>query len=121
MATATAKVRNLPVAPRKARLVADMIRGKKVADARDILQFVVKGSALPLRKLLDSAVANAENAAAERRARINTDDMVVRSIQVNEGRTLRGYIGAPRGRATRIRKRSCHIALVITDGRDEDE
>lgn len=116
MATAEAKLRNLPVAPRKARLVADMIRGKKVADARDILQFVVKGSALPMRKLLDSAVANAENAAAEKRERINTDDMVVRSIMVGDGRTLRGFIGAPRGRASRIRKRSCHIALVIADG-----
>lgn len=116
MLQARATLRNLRVSARKARLVADMIRGKRVIEARDILQFTLKRSAEPMRKLLDSAVANAENAAAEKRERINTDDMVVRSIMVGDGRTLRGFIGAPRGRASRIRKRSCHIALVIADG-----
>ncbi len=60
-AQARARLSGLQMSPRKVRLVADMIRGKRVADARDILQFTVKGCAEPLRKLLDSAVANAEN------------------------------------------------------------
>ncbi len=113
MATAVAKLKNLQIAPRKVRLVADMIRGKKVAEARDILHFTVKGSALPLRKLLDSAVANAEHAATERHDRIDTDEMVVKTILVNEGRTLQRYQAAPRGRATRIRKRSSHVEITL--------
>jgi len=114
MATATAKLKNLPVSARKVRLVADLIRGKEVAEARDILQFTLKTSATPLRKLLDSAVANAEHAATERHERIDTDEMVISSVMVNEGRTLHRYQNAPRGRATRIRKRSSHVELVLT-------
>lgn len=115
MASAIAKLKNLPVSARKARLVADLIRGKRVADARDILSFTVKNSALPIRKLLDSAVANAENAATEKHERIDTDEMIVKKIFVNEGRTLQRYQNAPRGRATRIRKRSSHVELLIAD------
>lgn len=115
MASAIAKLKNLPVSARKARLVADLIRGKRVADARDILSFTVKNSALPIRKLLDSAVANAENAATEKHERIDTDEMIVKTIIVNEGRTLQRYQNAPRGRATRIRKRSSHVELLIAD------
>lgn len=115
MATATAQLRNLSVAPRKVRLVADMIRGKTVAQARAILRFTVKGSAMPLCKLLDSAAANADNAASERHARLDTDEMVVQEIQVGDGRTLRRFVHAPRGRAMRIRKRSCHVTLVLSE------
>lgn len=114
MPTATAKLKSLSIAPRKVRLVANLIRGRKVGEARDMLRFVIKDAALPIRKLLESAAANAENAAAERRERINPDEYVVTSIMVNEGRTLRRYMNAPRGRATRIRKRSSHVELVIS-------
>jgi large subunit ribosomal protein L22 len=115
MATANAKLKNLPVSPRKTRLVADLIRGKKVAQARDILRFTVKGCALPLRKLLESAAANADSAAAERHERVDTDEMVVKNIMVGDGRTLRRFVSGPRGRAMRIRKRSCHVELTISD------
>ena len=115
MPTAIAKLRNMQIAPRKARLVAGMIRGKRVADARDILQFCVKGSAEPIRKLLDSAVANAEYEARERRARIIADNMVVSWIIVNEGRTLYRYQSMPRGRAGKVRHRSSHVELMISD------
>ena len=115
MASATAKLKSLSIAPRKVRLVADLVRGKNVAQARDLLQFATKGAALPLRKLLDSAVANAENAAAERDERIDPDEMFVAKIIVNEGRTLRRFQPAPRGRATRIRKRSSQVELVISE------
>ncbi len=115
MASAIAKLKNLSIAPRKVRLAADLIRGKKVAEARDTLQFLLKNSALPLRKLLDSAVANAENAATLRHEQIDADEMIIAKIIVNEGRTLQRFQPAPRGRAARIRKRTSHVELVIAD------
>lgn len=115
MATAVAKLKNLSIAPRKVRLVADMIRNKRVEEARDILAFTLKGSAEPLRKLLNSAVANAEYTADEKHERIDTDSMVISRIVVNEGRTLQRYQPASRGRALRIRKRSSHVELTLTD------
>ena len=115
MATAQAKLNRLRIAPRKVRLVADMIRGKKVEEARDILRFTNKRSAEPLLKLLDSAAANAESSAAERQERVDPDEMVIRHIMVNEGPTLMRFQPAARGRATRIRKRSSHIELRIED------
>jgi large subunit ribosomal protein L22 len=115
MAESHAKLTNLRVAPRKVRLVADMIRGKKVADARNILEFTLKRSALPIQKLLNSAVANAENAAAERHERLDTDGMIISRILVNESMTVHRYQSAPRGRANRIRKRGSHIELQISD------
>jgi len=115
MASATAKLGHLPISPRKVRLVVDLIRGKNVAQARDILQFTVKDAALPLRKLLDSACANAEQAATERDERIDPDEMFVNLIYVNEGRTLKRFQPGPRGRAMRIRKRSSQVHLTISE------
>jgi len=115
MATAKASVQHAGIPPRKARLVADLIRGKKVVEAREILMFTPKASAPIIRKVLESAVANAENTAAEARERIDTDDMIVREIQVNQGRTLRRFRPAARGRATPRRKRHCHVQLEISD------
>ena len=113
MATAHAKLTNLRISARKVRLVADTIRGKRVAEARDMLRFTVKGCAEPMRKLLESAAANADQAASEKRERLNTDDMVITKIMVNEGRTLNRFWSGPRGRAMRIRKRGSHIELTI--------
>ena len=115
MAVATAKLMNLPMSARKVRLVADLMRGKNVADARDLLQFTVKGAAKPLLKLLESAVANADYAAREEHVDIDTDQMVIERIVVNEGRTLQRFQPAPRGRAARIRKRSSHIEIRIAN------
>lgn len=115
MATAIARIKELRVAPRKARLVANLIRGKKVAEARGILEFTLKKTAPALRKLLESAVANAEHAATEHKERIDTDEMVIRKIVVDEGRTTRRYRPAARGRATRIRKRTSQVELTISD------
>ena len=115
MAEAKASVMNCGVPARKTRLVADLIRGKKVSEARAILQFTRKASAPIIRKALESAVANAENRAAEKRERIDTDGMIVKRIEVGEGRTLGRFQPASRGRALPIRKRHSHIKLEIGD------
>lgn len=115
MAEATAIARGLQGSARKARLVVDQIRGKKVSEARAILLYSLKGTAPAIKKLLDSAVANAENAASEKRERINTDDMIISYAVVNEGRTLRRFIPGARGRAMRTRSRSSQIHITLSD------
>jgi len=115
MAEAVARARQLRMAPRKMRLVADLIRGQKVEEARAILEFTTKAAAPMLAKVLNAAVANAEHAATERRERIDTDEMVVRRVMVDGGPTRRKYQPQPRGRATRIRKRTSHVELWIGD------
>ncbi len=115
MATAKSSVKETGLPPRKVRLVANLIRGKKVAEAREILLYTTRVSAPVIRKVLESAVANAENTAAEARERIDTDEMIVTNIQVNEGRTLKRFMPVARGRAAPRRKRSSHIELVISD------
>lgn len=114
MPMAVARVRHSRGSARKTRLVADLIRGKKVSEARDILRFTVKGCAPELSKVLESAVANAESKAAETRTRLNTDDMVIRKLLVDVGATIPRYRAATRGRGVRIRKRTHHIELVIS-------
>ncbi len=114
MASAIASARTLRVAPRKMRYVVDLIRGKKVAEARDILTFTQKVGAPLVKKVLESAVANAENKAAETGERIDPDEMRVVNIQVNESITIRRFRPAPRGRAMRVRKRTCHVELMIS-------
>lgn len=115
MASAVAHGRFLRIGPRKVRAVADLIRGKSVAEARNILAFTVKGASPVVSKVLESAVANAESMAAERRERIDADEMIVKELLVDGGSTLRRYQPAPRGRATRIRKRTSHIKVMISD------
>ena len=115
MATAVARSRTIRIAPRKVRLVADLIRGKKVSEARDILLFTQKASAPILAKILDSAVANAENAASETKERLDSDEMIVASIQVGAGPTMKRFRAAPRGRAVQIRKRTSNVELVLSD------
>ncbi|GMW01610.1 MAG: 50S ribosomal protein L22 [Candidatus Hydrogenedentota bacterium] len=115
MAQALARAQHLRISARKLRLVADLVRGKKVSEARDILRFTVKGGAPLLSKVLASAVANVESVAAEKRQRVNSDDMVILRLEVNEGRTMNRFRPASRGRGVRIRKRSSHIEMVIGD------
>src|SRR5690606_14715736 len=88
MSDAMARLSDLRISARKARLVADLIRGKKVGDARTILQYTVKRTAHPLFKLLNSAAANAEQLARLKGERVDPDNWIVSQITVDEGRTL---------------------------------
>ncbi len=115
MANAVAKAKYLRIAPRKMRLVADLVRGRKVVEAKEILNFTPRGGAPLLKKVLDSAVANAESKAAETRKRIDTDGMVVREVHIDGGFTIKRMQPGPRGRRCMIRKRTSHVMLIISD------
>lgn len=108
---AFAKLNNYPSSPRKMRLVADIIRGKEVVAALNILKFTRKHSALPLEKLLRSAISNwqAKNAGED----ITTSNVVVKDIRVDGARMLKRISPAPQGRAHRIRKRSNHVTIIL--------
>jgi len=108
---ALAKLRNNHIAPRKMRMVVDSIRRQKVGKALDILRFQSKAGAPYVEKLLLSAVANWE--AKNPTIDIEDADLYVKEVFVSEGRTLKRFQPAPQGRAHRIRKRSCHVTLVI--------
>lgn len=108
---AFAILRNCPSSPRKMRLVVDMIRGKEVNTALNILKFTPKESASKVEKLLLSAVANWQ--AKNEGVRIEDANLFVKEIFVDEGRMLKRIRTAPQGRAHRIRKRSNHVTVVI--------
>ena len=98
------------ISPQKARLVADQIRGKSVDQALEILTFSNKKAAVLVKKVLESAIANAEhNAGAD------IDDLNVAKIFVDEGPTMKRIMPRAKGRADRILKRSSHITVVVAD------
>jgi large subunit ribosomal protein L22 len=101
----------LKASPQKVRLVADLVRGKKVEEALNILRFTRKGCAKDLEKLLRSAIANAEN----KEAGADVDDLVVSRIYVNEGPREKRVQPAPMGRAYRIQKRQAHVTVHVSD------
>ncbi len=101
------------VSPRKARLVADQVRGKHIDDARSLLQFSPRSAADDIAKVIESAAANAEN-----NHDLIGDEMVVAEIRVDEGPTLKRFRPRAMGRATPIHKRTCHISVALTP---EDE
>lgn len=96
--------------PRKARLVADLIRGKDVSDAENILRFTNRRVAEPMLKLLQSARANAVN-----NHDMFEDTLFVKTIVVDEGPTLKRMLPRARGRADMIRKRTCHITITLEE------
>jgi large subunit ribosomal protein L22 len=109
--SAFAKLNNEPSSPRKMRLVADIIRGKEVFAALNILKFTRKHAAVPLEKLLRSAISNwqAKNSGSD----VAEANLVVKDITVDGGRTLKRISPAPQGRAHRIRKRSNHVTIIL--------
>lgn len=108
---AVAKLRNYPTSPRKMRLVVDLIRGLDAEKALNILKFSNKHASRPLEKLLLSAINNWEQKNSGERAEESA--LFVKSIFVDEGRTLKRFQPAPQGRAYRIRKRSNHVTVVV--------
>jgi ribosomal protein L22 len=104
-----ARARFVRVAPRKARMVADQVRGLPLEDALPLLRFSTRGAAQDIRKLIESAAANAEN-----NHDLVADDLLIKDIHVDEGPTLRRYRPRALGRATRINKRTSHIAVALT-------
>jgi large subunit ribosomal protein L22 len=109
---AVAKLRNCPMSARKMRMVAEIIRGKQVDEALNLLRFTKREAAGWLEKLLVSAIANWEykqNMAAN----ADDHDLVVKTVLVDEAGMLKRFRPAPHGRAHRIRKRSNHVTLVV--------
>ena len=101
------------IAPRKARLVVDLIRGKMVDEAITILEFSPKYAAPVIKKILNSAVSNAMRIAENKKTKIDVDSFFIKSVYVNEGPTLKRYMPRAMGRATPIRKRTSHITIVL--------
>lgn len=105
-----ARLRFARVAPRKVRLVADLIRGKRSEEALNILTFTKKAAAKILIKLLKSAIAN-----ASQKKHIDIDRLYVKRITVDQGPTLKRYTPRALGRATMIRKRTSHIHITLDE------
>ena len=111
-----AKARYVRQSPSKVRRVLDLVRGLPVTEARDVLTFTNRRATEPIRKVLESAVANAEHNHA-----LDADELVVVGAFADEGPTLTRFRPRARGRATRILKRTSHITIVVGDGRDDQE
>jgi large subunit ribosomal protein L22 len=106
-----AKLKGARISAQKARLVADQVRGKPVEEALSLLEFSPKKAAHIVKKILDSAIANAENNEGA-----DVDELKVSSIFVDEGMTMKRLRPRAKGRADRIFKRSCHITVKVADG-----
>ena len=112
MKSATAQLNTYRQSPRKVRLVADLIRGKKVAQALTTLRFANKRATGPIIKLIESAVANAKNKG------LNVDSLVVSAITVNAGQVLKRSMPMSRGRAFGIHKRTSHVSVSVSEDKE---
>ena len=115
---ARAVARYVSVSPRKARQMADLVRGKRVGDALNILHFSPKAAARPVEKVIRSAVANALN--REGSAKVDAEELTLRQIYVDGGSMLKRFRIAARSAVHRIRKRTSHITVVVSDEPDEE-
>ena len=113
---AIAKLKNCPISPRKMRLVADLLRGKEVGHALNILKFNPKHAAKYLEKLLLSALSNWQS--KNENKSIESTNIFVNEIRVDGGRMLKRLRPAPQGRAHRIRKRSNHVTVVLESNKE---
>ncbi len=104
------------ISPRKIKYVVDMIKSKPVEDAIDVLSLTPKRAAVVVKKAIQSAVANAtEN------HKMKEEDLFISKILVNEGPTLKRFKPRARGRATRIRKRTAHLSVYVSDGKEKED
>ena|SRR3989338_3571561 len=106
----TAQLNYLRMSPRRVNMMARLIRGEKVEKALHILRLHSRVAAKPLKKLVESAVANAEN-----KGNIDVDTLYIKEIQIGGGPTLKRWLPRAQGRATPIRKRTTHISLVLEE------
>ena len=111
-----AKLNYIRISPRKCRMIADMIRGRGLVEAKDLLLFTVKRPALPILKLLESAESNARN-----NFEVNPNDLYISKIVVDEGPKLKRWMPRSRGQANSIQKKTSHILVVLSiiDGKLE--
>ena len=112
---AVAKLNNYPTSPRKMRLLADLIRGLEVEKALGILQFNPKHPAVPMYKLLKSAINNWEQKNSDEK--VEEAGLIVKTIMVDGGRVIKRMRPAPQGRGYRVRKRSNHVTIIV-DSKD---
>lgn len=106
----TARLRNASLSAQKCRLIADMIRNNSVSTALNVLKFTPKKGAQIMLKILESAIANAENNKG-----IDIDELKVSTVYVDEAATLKRVLPRAKGRANRISKRNCHITIIVSD------
>ena len=111
--TAIAKANDVPSSPRKMRLVADTVRGVEVNRALDLLKYSKRDASKALETLLRSAIANWEAKNPENSKELDNGNVIVKTIMVDEGRTLKRIRPCPQSRAGRIRKRSNHVTIVL--------
>ena len=111
----SARLKGARISAQKARLVADQVRGKSVEEALNLLEFSPKKAAHIVKKVLNSAIANAENNEGA-----DVDELKVSTVFVDEGMTMKRLRPRAKGRADRILKRSCHITVKVADGEDQD-
>ncbi|MFA6800723.1 MAG: 50S ribosomal protein L22 [Acholeplasmataceae bacterium] len=107
---AQAIAKTVRIAPRKARLVADLVRGKNIKEAQAILMFTPRAASPIILKVLNSATANAEN-----NLNLNVDDLFVKEIYVNEGVRLKRLLPRAKGQGDIIKKRTSHITVVVAE------
>jgi len=105
-----AKLRNIKVGSQKARIVADMVRGKDVNEALKILSFMPQKPALHLKKLIESAVANADQAKV-----VDVDNLYVKHVSVDMGPSMTRFRPRAQGRATPVKKKSSHINVILDE------
>ena len=108
---AVAKLKNYPTSPRKMRLLVDLIRGMEVEKALGVLQFNTKHPAVPLYKLLKSAINNWEQKNTD--VKVEDAKLIVKTVMVDGGRVIKRMRPAPQGRGYKVRKRSNHVTLIV--------
>ncbi len=113
--TAQAMARHVRMSPQKARLVIDLIRGRRAEEALQILRYTKKRAAQDIEKVLRSAIANAERKAEEAGASLDVDELYVSSCFVNEGSRWKRLRPAPMGRAFRYQRRTSHIVVAVAE------
>jgi len=118
---ARAQARYVRVTPMKARRVVDLIRGQQADQALAVLRFAPQAAGEPVYKVLASAVANARYRAEQESRRLDVEDLVVQTAYVDEGPTLKRFRPRAQGRAFRVRKRSCHITVVVGPRQGEEQ